>query len=556
MTNAVSIENGRGLVASIMHRFLLVIYATTMICPQSSLQDDAVFGLIIVCYFTVVYVFRRRGVCGSLLRMTADVMFIYYVLAQYNLWDFKSCVFTVIPLFCKSVLSDENFSSFLYLSLPALMIFVFKQDVGFTIVPFAILFAIALIGLAKHHVLKTASELDDVIDNFFVSGSNNSKSYSIYKNSIPLFNKFPFSAGVKTIFCFRYSGVGFQLVNGSKFVFKYQILTPECLMPLIKQERGGAVEGLVVDMDGVQSSVDEVYPVKVGGETYLFMLTFDMDKRPISYSKLLFPRFFARMANVVHAERKRKELEDEVMRNLSLKVNYVDAATDTMHFIRNKLSPLSTYISMKEDYEKSDDEKRSRILPHLDKTFRKVISAYNMIVRRANIMLEESDDPFNYTATVPYGIQKLYSEIRSHWQSYDLSESSIIVKLLDKPKEKGERKYIYYNADGMFLVLDNWIHNMKKHGVGNLRLQITESEVSYSLIFENQYDLEKGDEFIKLFSSNERNEILKRKWHGLQIIKDALAQMKIQGVMTGDHKTVKLRITLAKITKYEENTDH
>ena len=557
MTNAISIHKDRGLILSVMHRFLLIVYATTMICPQRSLSQDAFFCLLIVSYIMVVCVFRGHGIWKNLLRMVSDVGFIYYVLVQYNAWDFRAHVFIIIPLFCKAVLSDENFSSFLYVAIPVMMILLFRLDFKMVVSPFVILFVIDLIGRAKHFILKTASELDDIIDEFFVSDKNTSKSFNIYKNAIPLLNKFPIYAGIQTIFCIRYTDADFQLINGSRFVYKYQIRNPECLVHFIKKGQDGEVNNVVVDVDGILTMVQEVYPVKVGSETYLFMLTFkEKAVKNLNNRKLLFPRFFARMANVVHAERKRKEIEDETMRNLSVKVNYVEAATDTMHFIRNKLSPVSTYISMMDDFDKADEAKRTRIQPYLDKTFQKIVLAYDMIVRRANILLEESNSPFDYTATLPFGIQKLYSEIRTHWQCYDLSESSIDVKLLETNKVKGERKYIYYNSDGMFLVLDNWIHNMKKHGGGDYSLTIAETVSNYSLVFENNFGAESDLDFVKLYSSSDKNEILKRKWHGLQVVKDALAQMNIQNTMTMDKNRVKFRITLAKITKYEENSNH
>jgi len=238
---------------------------------------------------------------------------------------------------------------------------------------------------------------------------------------------------------------------------------------------------------------------------------------------------------------------------MSVKIHYVDAATDTMHFIRNKLSPLTSYIKMKRDYDKADDGMKIRILPYLNNTYEKVIQSYQMIKRRADIMLEESDNPLVYTQTLPHGIQQLYAEIRNHWQSYGLDEQDVNSDLFEKVD--GQKSYIYYNADGMFLVLDNWINNMKRHGLGECKVSISETSSNYSIVFENKIDTKKNS-FVKLFSSDNRNEIVKRKWHGLQAMKEILQQMDIQATMTLDNDKVKLRITLAKIVKNEESADN
>ena len=58
---------------------------------------------------------------------------------------------------------------------------------------------------------------------------------------------------------------------------------------------------------------------------------------------------------------------------------------------------------------------------------------------------------------------------------------------------------------------------------------------------------------MKHFAADNRNEIVKRRWHGLQAMKEILSQMDIQGVMSHDNNSLEFRIDLAKTVSYEES---
>jgi hypothetical protein len=558
MNEAQKIEKVRGFAVSLLHRSVLVIYALFMIRYPETIKGNATLILAVFSYLFVAMKFKEdKFFWNQLIKLLADILFIAYILFLYDKWDFRSYCFILLPLFCKAVLSDGNFSSYLYLALPIQYYLFTKEPVWFLLLPFASLFVLFLFGKYKHQIYQVAPMLDDVIDEFFVTDQNQLKSYSIYKKALPIFNRFPINAELKAIYCFRYFGGSFFIVNGSKFIYKCDIIDKERLAASIKHDEK-LIRDVELRLDGKYVMMREVYPIKVGGETYLFMLQFLDEEKPSLTSvnsQILYPRFLGRMANVVDSERKRKAIEDDALRTMAVKIHYVDAATDTMHFIRNKLSPLTSYFTMMRDYEKADDDLKVRILPHLNKAYEKLILSYQLIKRRADIMLEESNNPLVYTQTLPHGIQQLFSEIRSHWQSYGLDEQFIFADLYEK--QEGQKSFIYYNTDGMFLVLDNWISNMKKHGLGyNNKVTISEAMSNFSVVFENDIDDNKKPEFIILFSSPNRNELVKRKWHGLQAIQEILGQMGVQAVMTYESGIVKFRITLAKIVKNEESVDN
>lgn len=545
-------ENERGMVASTLHRFVVALYATVMIGFGSPLGFNLLLVVAVVCYVFLYLVINKRSIWHRLARIVVDSVFVVLGLYLYGKADIVSFVFVLLPLFCNALLQNGGLNYLFYVSTPVVVyLMLSKESVWWLVFVFVFLFVLDLIGVLKHDVMRASSNLDEIIDNFFVSEKGMSKSYVIYKNAIPMLNKFPTLAAVDSIYCFRFVQDKLTLVNGSRFVFKYHFDNIEEIRALV---RNGIehVKNVKIVMDEREYVCEEGFVVKVAGETYLYLL-----KHKEKYikneenSKFLFPRFFARMANVVESERKRKLIEDEEQRKMAVKIGYVDSAMDTMHFIRNKLSPLKTYIDMKDDFDKGDDEMKKRIVPYMDETFHQLVLSYNMIVRRANAMLEEAKNPLIYTQTQSYGIQQLFSELKSQWVSYGLDESLITISLL--PKVHGERRNVFYNADGMFLIIDNWINNMIKHGSEQNGLEIKETPNSYSIIFTNSIKKAKNLDFVKHFAADNRNEIVKRRWHGLQTMKEILSQMDIQGVMSHDNNSLEFRIDLAKTVSYEES---
>lgn len=545
-------ENERGMVASTLHRFVVATYATIMIGFGSPAGFNFPLVVAVVGYVFLYLIINKSSIWHRLARIVVDFVFVVLGLYLYDKYDIVSFVFVLLPLFCNALLQNGGLNYLYYVTTPVIVyVMLGEQPVIWLVFVFIILFALDVIGVLKHKVMKASSDLDEVIDNFFVSEKGMSKSYLIYKSAIPMLNKFPTLASLDSIYCFRFVQDKITLVNGSRFVFKYQFYNAEEIKSMVRNgiER---VRNVKIELDGKLYICEEGFVIKVAGETYIYLLKHkDNYIKNEENSRFLFPRFFARMANVVESERKRKIMGDEEQRKLAVKIGYVDSAMDTMHFIRNKLSPLKTYIDMKDDYDRSDEEMKLRIVPYMDETFRQLVSSYNMIVRRANTMLEESKNPLIYTQTKPYGIQQLFSELKSQWISYGLDEALITINLL--PKEHGERRNVFFNADGMFLIIDNWISNMIKHGSGHNGLEIKETLNSYSVIFTNSVKKSRALDFVKYFAEDNRNEIVKRRWHGLQAMKEILSQMDVQGVMQHDNNSLIFRIDLAKTISYEEN---
>lgn len=117
---------------------------------------------------------------------------------------------------------------------------------------------------------------------------------------------------------------------------------------------------------------------------------------------------------------------------------------------------------------------------------------------------------------------------------------------------------MYYNREGLILVLDNWVSNMLKHGVACYYMVVEETAneliVSYSNKLKmKQYECER---LVKMFNNDDRFEINKRNYHGLEVIKDVLTQMNLESeLITNDDKLI-LKIKFFKQVDNEKSIDN
>lgn len=295
-----------------------------------------------------------------------------------------------------------------------------------------------------------------------------------------------------------------------------------------------------------------IHPGKADS-AYLFLL--ECDERPFwqnYYAQILFGSFFYRMAVKLESDRIFKKEQREELAEMSKKMNYVNTSMNTMHFIRNKLSPLKNYIAMYDDYQQSNDVKKAKIKPYLEKEYSNLKKSFTLINERADKLLEEQKNPFVFSVTEKFGLQQLFAEMKYIWQSYGLSEDDISVSLL--PKIHGEYKSVYYNKEGLILVFDNWVSNMLKHGVDFYSMAVEETENELIVSYSNNHKMKKYEceRLIKMFNNDDRIEINKRNYHGLEVIKDVLTQMNLESELITNNDKLILNIKFFKQVENEK----
>lgn len=548
-----------GDIVLLFYRLLCVTYGLAVLDSNSvhifgfSLDILNIFLLVYVLIHFLLFLVKCKPVVKSIIGQMIDLAIVAAVLFSQPHLDFYMVSFIVLLLICKDYSNPLSYRITFYIGIPLLLYFFFNYSFKI-VLPFLFFWIFDYVNYQVYQVGKERRKLEGMIDDVFLS--SNGKVYELYKNvigSIRRMDMLPIK--LENIYCFRWDNNNFYLVNGTKFVWKYSI--KESKVNLAKILESKVYKNFNIEIEGnyFDNICFVIHPGKADS-AYLFLL--ECDERPFwqnYYAQILFGSFFYRMAVKLESDRIFKKEQREELAEMSKKMNYVNTSMNTMHFIRNKLSPLKNYIAMYDDYQQSNDVKKAKIKPYLEKEYSNLKKSFTLINERADKLLEEQKNPFVFSVTEKFGLQQLFAEMKYIWQSYGLSEDDISVSLL--PKIHGEYKSVYYNKEGLILVFDNWVSNMLKHGVDFYSMAVEETENELIVSYSNNHKMKKYEceRLIKMFNNDDRIEINKRNYHGLEVIKDVLTQMNLESELITNNDKLILNIKFFKQVENEKSID-
>lgn len=513
------------------------------------------FLLIYICLQILIIAYFRNRSIKSIVGQLVDLTLVVGWNCINPQIDFYAVSFFILLLLCADNTNKLSLRLPIFIGLPVILS-VLNHEYSLKILwPFSFFLLFAYINYKVFQIGREKQKIEEMIDDLFLKVG--SKPYQLYQNLIQMLKKASYKIFIDDIYCFRWSKGHFYIVNGTKFVWSYKILESDVALKKIfesevyqnfKIEIGGYKEDNLCFV--VHPNMDEC--------VYLYVLIYDRKSFIENYYvQRLLRQFFYRISRIQEADWNFKSQQIEELSALGKKMNYVNASMNTLHFIRNKLSPLKNYLAMYDDYINSDEIRQKKIKPFLDAELKNMRDSFRMINKRADKLLEEQQNPFVYSSTKKYGLQQLFSEIKKVWQSYGLNEDNIVVSL--QKKIEGKHKSVFYNIEGLILVLDNWISNIVEHGCQSYGFEIIEEDLDVLVLFSNLHKMKKHEceHLITIFNNNDRLEINKRNYHGLQVIKEVLTQMNIDSELCTIEDNLVLKIKLFKLVedvKNEEST--
>nr|WP_319397635.1 hypothetical protein [uncultured Carboxylicivirga sp.] len=559
MSTILAIDKSQRKNISIIFRVFLIGYSI-FILLYSGTEFKWYINVAAFLLYVFLYGFLyKKDKLFSLLRLINDYAFITFILIQSKNIDIFSFALLFAPILNTHNHSGERKSILLYV-FPLISLYVVTSEFKtLYIIPFILFFFINSFDSLRSKYFRFQQRLNTVIDNFFIDDKLYTRPYKIYENVIPIFNESGIlRREISKIVCLRVENDKFIIVNGSYFVWNFEIKDKKSFFDVIKEKRTIYNVKMEIDGDIINNNIVQVCPIN--SHLYCYIL-FSNDYKnlqhiPLSFfvPKLLSP-FFHRLSKVFDADIKQKSNELKKLSELEDKINYVTNSVNSMHFIRNKLGPVKSYLAMVDDYNRSSDEtKRRKIEPYLQRERQKLSASISQILERADYILTKSNNPFNVYQTNTFGIQQLFSEIRRVWGYYFDFENFEINWLTNKDRIKYDVKY---NIVGLELVLNNWISNMYKYNKGVSKIVFDEDEDNYSVIFINSFDSSNPNstKFIEDFESSQRVEIERRNSRGLLEVKDFISQMNISAKMTHTDGDIYFKLQFKKYI-YNENINN
>jgi hypothetical protein len=388
----------------------------------------------------------------------------------------------------------------------------------------------------RSNLIYRSEQLNSEVENYLDQRLGLNQSYYIYRDLIKNLNSTNyFGFETSEILCFKLKSNKIILINSSKFILNYSFSESYIERIQSKMERGGSEYPVEVEIEGQKFNNCLIIFDKSQSSKFFYLFVADSNVTLKALFKTLFVKLLypviRKISKVTELEYELQITKDKQLKELRDKYYYVTNAEKALHFVRNKLSPFKNYIQMNKDYKnnKLEDKELQRII---DDEHTKLESNFQLIVDRANKILDKGKNPFYIADTHPLSIIKVLSIVRRVW-NYHFGNFEATVKLVSSVDL--EKIKVMGNEVGLDLVLSDWIANMKEHGSSYFLIEVDFDEKKVILSFKNGFKKSQQNEIEQLskdYNSTNKNEILKRNSHGLYTMKLFLEEMNIKSIFS------------------------
>ena len=458
-----------------------------------------------------------------------DLVLIMVILFGRNINSALPLALIALPIIFRNMYielsSNEQYFALEYIILLLLMYLtpncIDKESVIPIILFVVILFIINYRFAVKRKNDELYATLLDLVDNYY---STDVPTFKIYSKAITIIKR---KIPVRTIICFTATNDlnHLHLYNSSQLIYKYSYEITE--RQKAKLLEGSIVRNLDLKIDGEQSSDNIVYPIlsKDKESNLLFVL----DLKPSN--KFLFDfqifdleNFFIRLSKVIYLDMHLREKKYEAIERLRIRGRFVNAAINTMHFIKNRLTPIQTLVDLLNN--EGNIQQHPNFKKHLEKTVDRCANEIISIQQRSEYLLNKENDPFFNNKLSKLSIKRIYVLLRDIWSS-KFPESNFIIEDIPNQSEQIEYK-VDSNLNALEILFSDIIGNMYKYSAGYVRCEIKQNENQYFIRFYNSFkEKENVDLLISDMNTDEKDEIIFSKTHGIALIKQNIHDLHI-----------------------------
>ncbi|MBB3969384.1 hypothetical protein [Mucilaginibacter phyllosphaerae] len=486
--------------------------------------------------------------------MLNDYSFITFIAWGKPLNDFNIAIFLFLPL-----INTLNHSSQRKLSPFPIFVYVFLVSslIALNSFTFSIRFFIPIIAITAINVLfyfrlsviDFSNSLYSLLEEFYQESFNVGRTHFLLKRMLKINNETTFIkrlGTIKRIVLFKINNSGsLQILISSKFIYSFKIDEEKLFKDFEKSE---TVHDISTELDGVIYKNNVFLRNAYESTQYVLLVTFD--KHPFSlffdiYLQKILKPLFSKITNAVHVEYRLQNENQKYFAELKKHLEDIDTAVNAIHFLNNKLSPITSYFSLLNFYEtEAKDEIKPALLKLIGKEKKNAINSIHPIVEKMNQMAERATNPVMGVITA-IKLRKLFTIIRTCFETNNVKYAFIIEWSVETLSlNVNSNTYLFDFAVQEIAI------NIAKHSKSECTIKFAyDNEGAPIIIFSNSVNVS-GKLMIELnktiseFNSLRMNEIMKRKSKGLKMIKQFLEQLDIAHKMSLDNDKINLTLTI------------
>lgn len=510
---------------SLIYRIVLITSAWFIIQDTKGYIPNHYLYLATFLYFIIYSFLKSKG--KSLLRLCIDFIFINIIIWGRDIDTSPIYIYILLPIINAINYSGKKSHSITVVVLIlGTILLQLKHWENHMIFPLFGLWLIYISSFLKRREWNTINEISQHIDGYFINQKEIMKPHLIYEHIITELNKYFFSdssKGIMRIRAYTIRGQYLWLIRASTFLWERKIALKPEEIELIKAKRISIFR---------REDIVEVYTyIKQGELEYVFICdvnnTFIAAHLLSRFSYVLI-KTFSKVSLLHNYEYRITSMRNEKFDEIKDNVLYVNKAVNVMHFIRNKMTPLTNLVAFHKEKENMNEQTRNKMLEYLSKLTKQADNDLKDVLQTADYLLDKSSNPFIEPEFKDVHITKLYIIV-----------SEIVERLLEGTVEAtyslrekiNTNSYVKINIIEVKIIFTDWINNMRKYMKRKYSISLSISNSQLIVCFENDYECNDNfmQQLVKDLNSTSKNAVLAGKdyGHGISIIKSIANEQNI-----------------------------
>lgn len=510
---------------SFLFRIILLMFSYWIVDHNENIFPKWEYYVFMVIYYTIYCFLKHKQ--KDILRLAWDFVLINVVIWGKELHDPMTFMLVIVPMI--NAINYTGKRSHLYLlsllTLGTLMLHL-RPFESWIVIPIVALAIMYLTSVRTNRLWRTEKEITENVNGYFLDPLM-LKPHKIYKNIITELNNyfhFKEGQGIKLITTYVLKGETLWLVSASDFLWTRTRHLENQQLQCLKKDKE-----LRISDDNINTYL---FYIPIGEVEYVF--TCDISNA--SYVTLNFYKFkdmmrltFSKMSILLSTEYRISERREEKFNEIKDNVLYVNQAVKVMHFIRNKMTPLSNLIAYHKEIGNMSDDILDKMKDRISKEANQAETDLSEILKFANYLLDKSKNPFLCTEIQEVSISKIYliiSEIAERAMQLPVTIDENIKLSADKGL------CIHTNLVESKIMFTDWITNMMKYSTGSENISMYIEEDKLTVHFENQCRIKDKDigKLVRDMNSNAKDAVLEGKeyGYGIYIIKSIARELGVE----------------------------
>lgn len=369
----------------------------------------------------------------------------------------------------------------------------------------------------------------------FAKNTKNSSTHQILRKVKKELIKAPVNAILKLdeIFLFRVINDKIVIIKGTDFI-KESPSIPDKLFNEIINPKKNLIKGKKVQINSQILNNAFFMKLRVYEHKYLFLLA--LKGTPNFFQERIIQGLtpvFNQICRIFYLTNSLNKIKIEESKIIKEKVTYVLDAKNALHYVKNKLTPVTNTISLIDRYFKKPDELDDNKKIYIEKKLKENKSNLYIkdVIEKAEVLIQGVDNLL-YKEDEQKSVKYVIGLLRQIWMYHFENVDDINIDI-----ENLSTIELNFNTELFEFIFTDIVENISKYSLQKKSVSFhQENENEFSISFINDikdYNRKKDNlkEIVELYNMKDNDEIYSRKTHGLSFIRRLMKRKKIDNLI-------------------------